>query len=216
MVAAFVNDPWVVRRLPAMVETAGLEGAGLTSHGFAQVADADFMVSTADRGADAPVANGRIGRDLADALKTEARRRVEEGSFFGHIAYAGKPAWALPPRRAPRRPGSRTSALEVDGPQHLLERLVLGGGVRALDVAEPGQHDPIAKVDDGEARRHGRFYPKAVLSGQTGRRASERTVDAVVGRDRGQRRRVAVNGLQSEAGRPPARRPMLADPRGRP
>ncbi|HEX6015765.1 MAG TPA: hypothetical protein VFY87_28965 [Geminicoccaceae bacterium] len=53
------------------------------------------MVSIADRGADTLVANGRIGRDLADALKAEARRRVEDGSFFGHIAYAslvaGKP-----------------------------------------------------------------------------------------------------------------------------
>jgi hypothetical protein len=79
-----------------MVEAAGFEGAGLTNHGLAQVADADYMVSIADRGADALVANGRIGRDLADALKAEARRRVEEGSFFGHIAYAslvaGKPA----------------------------------------------------------------------------------------------------------------------------
>jgi hypothetical protein len=46
------------------------------------------MVSIADRGADALVAPGRIGQPLAEALKAEARRRVETHSFFGHIAYA--------------------------------------------------------------------------------------------------------------------------------
>jgi SAM-dependent methyltransferase len=88
MVSAFVNDPWVVRRLPAMVERAGLVDAGLGSYGFAQIADADYMVGIADRGADTLAANGRIGRPLADALKAEARRSVADGSFFGHIAYA--------------------------------------------------------------------------------------------------------------------------------
>ena len=88
MVSAFVNDPWVVRRLPAMVERAGFVDARLASHGFAQVADADYMVSIADRGAGRLAANGRIGRALADALKAEARRRLMDGSFFGHIAYA--------------------------------------------------------------------------------------------------------------------------------
>jgi arsenite methyltransferase len=96
MVSAFVNDPWVVRRLPAMVEAAGFADAALESHGFVQIADADYMVSIADRGVDTLAASGRIGRELADALKAEARRRVEGGSFFGHIAYAsliaGKPA----------------------------------------------------------------------------------------------------------------------------
>jgi SAM-dependent methyltransferase len=88
MVSAFVNDPWVVRRLPAMVEAAGFADAGLESHGFVQITDADYMVSIADRGIDTLAARGRIGRELADALKAEARRRVEGGSFFGQVAYA--------------------------------------------------------------------------------------------------------------------------------
>jgi hypothetical protein len=49
-----------------------------------------------DLGADALAASGRIGADLADALKAEARRRVASGQYFGHIAYmslvAHKPA----------------------------------------------------------------------------------------------------------------------------
>jgi SAM-dependent methyltransferase len=88
MVSAFVNDPWVVRRLPAMVHTAGFRESRVRSYGFVQIHDADYMVSIADRGVDTLVASGRIGSPLGAALKAEARRRVEDGSFFGHIAYA--------------------------------------------------------------------------------------------------------------------------------
>jgi ubiquinone/menaquinone biosynthesis C-methylase UbiE len=88
MTSAFVNDPWVVRRLPGLVERAGFVGARLRSYGFVQVREADYMVSIADRGADTLAADGRIGAELAGALKAEARRRAAEGSFFGHVAYA--------------------------------------------------------------------------------------------------------------------------------
>jgi SAM-dependent methyltransferase len=88
MVSAFVNDPWVVRRLPAMVGEAGFAHVRMRSHGFVQTHDADYMVSIADRGVDTLAARGRIGVELADALKAEARRRVGEGTFFGHVAYA--------------------------------------------------------------------------------------------------------------------------------
>ena len=46
------------------------------------------MLSIADRGAEALAAAGTIGRELAEALKAEARRRVAAGIFFGHVAYA--------------------------------------------------------------------------------------------------------------------------------
>jgi ubiquinone/menaquinone biosynthesis C-methylase UbiE len=88
MVSAYVNDPWVVRRLPALVGAAGFIPEPLRSHGFVQVHDADYMVGIADRGADALAAAERIGTELAGALKAEARRRVAAGTFFGHIAYA--------------------------------------------------------------------------------------------------------------------------------
>jgi hypothetical protein len=37
---------------------------------------------------DADPAAGRISHATADALAAEARRRSDEGVFFGHIAYA--------------------------------------------------------------------------------------------------------------------------------
>ena len=86
--ASYVNDPWLVRRLTGLVRDAGYRPGRLQSHGIAQVQDPDYMLSVVDRGADALVTGGRIGAGLADALKTEARRRVSAVQFFGHIAYA--------------------------------------------------------------------------------------------------------------------------------
>jgi SAM-dependent methyltransferase len=88
MAAGFVNDPWVVRRLPAMVRQAGLIDAEFRSHGYAQVAEPAYLFSIVDRGADSLLARGVIGHDLAAAMKAEARRRDGDSAFFGHIAYA--------------------------------------------------------------------------------------------------------------------------------
>jgi hypothetical protein len=46
------------------------------------------MLSIPDRGAEALLDNGRIGVDVAAALKAEVRRRSDAGELFGHIAYA--------------------------------------------------------------------------------------------------------------------------------
>jgi hypothetical protein len=45
------------------------------------------MLTIIDRGADILRASGQIGEEVSAALKAEARRRVEVGAFFGHIAY---------------------------------------------------------------------------------------------------------------------------------
>jgi hypothetical protein len=54
------------------------------------------MLTIVDRGADLLRGCGRIGDETAAALKAEARRRAETGTFFGQIAYgsliARKPA----------------------------------------------------------------------------------------------------------------------------
>jgi ubiquinone/menaquinone biosynthesis C-methylase UbiE len=84
----FVHDPWLVRRLPALVRAAGVDIEHVRSYGYVEVSDPGFMLSSwVDLGADALVATGRIGADVASALKAEARRRVASGEYFGHIAY---------------------------------------------------------------------------------------------------------------------------------
>lgn len=94
--SALVNDPWLARRLTSMVREAGFVKSRAMSHGYVCIDDADYMLTLVDRGADALVASSRIGAPLSEALKAEARRRVSDGSFFGHIGYfslvARKPA----------------------------------------------------------------------------------------------------------------------------
>jgi hypothetical protein len=46
-----------------------------------------MLLGWVDCGADALVSSGRVGADMATALKAEARRRVASGAYFGHIAY---------------------------------------------------------------------------------------------------------------------------------
>jgi arsenite methyltransferase len=84
---AYITDPWVARRIPSMLRATGFAVGTARSHGYVQLDDPDYMVSIADRGADALAASGRIGTPLADGLKAEARRRVGAGTFFGHVAY---------------------------------------------------------------------------------------------------------------------------------
>jgi hypothetical protein len=45
------------------------------------------MMTIVSRGIDALAGSQRIGRDVADSLRAEARRRADAGEFFGHIGY---------------------------------------------------------------------------------------------------------------------------------
>jgi SAM-dependent methyltransferase len=87
MMANSVTDRWLMRRLPALVLGCGFELADFRSHGFVETGGGGYMLTIVDRGADILCAAGQIGPELAAALKAEARRRVEAGAFFGHIAY---------------------------------------------------------------------------------------------------------------------------------
>jgi SAM-dependent methyltransferase len=84
-----VYDRWLVRRLPRLVREAGFELLRLRGYSYVEAPSSDgYMLSIPDRGAEALLDNGRIGVDVAAALKAEVRRRSDAGEFFGHIAYA--------------------------------------------------------------------------------------------------------------------------------
>jgi arsenite methyltransferase len=87
-VESSVHDPWLVRRLPDLLDRAGFRPVSVRSHGYLETRDARYTPTIVERGADALLAAGRIGPDTAAALKAEAHRRVADGGFFGHIAYA--------------------------------------------------------------------------------------------------------------------------------
>ena len=84
-----VHDRWLARRLPALATAAGFAVEDERSHGYVEAPTArPYFLALVDRGADLLVHAGRAGPELAAALKAEARRRSEAGTFFGHIAYA--------------------------------------------------------------------------------------------------------------------------------
>jgi ubiquinone/menaquinone biosynthesis C-methylase UbiE len=88
MMANSVNDRFLVRRLTSLVRHARFEPVSFKSHGFAETTGGAYMLSVIDRGADILQASAAMSEASAAALKAEARRRVEAGTFFGHIAYA--------------------------------------------------------------------------------------------------------------------------------
>ncbi len=100
MMANSVTDRWLVRRLPALTQEHGFTLTSFRSHGYVETAGGEYMLSVIDRGADLLSSRGQIDDDTATALKREARRRVEAGTFFGHIAYASLIARKSPPQRA--------------------------------------------------------------------------------------------------------------------
>jgi ubiquinone/menaquinone biosynthesis C-methylase UbiE len=84
---AFIHDVWLVRRLPSLLTSAGFEILSSASHGYLQTSDPEYMLSVVDRGADALVSASGGSLEMATALKSEARRRVEADQFFGFIGF---------------------------------------------------------------------------------------------------------------------------------
>jgi hypothetical protein len=70
-----------------MARSLGFEVASVRSHGYMQNTNPEYMMTIVSRGIDALTGARRIGRDVADALRAEARRRADAGEFFGHIGY---------------------------------------------------------------------------------------------------------------------------------
>ena len=86
--AALVHDRWLIPRLPGLIRDAGFTIMSQRSFGFVETVAPDYMLTIVDRGADVLAASGRIGGELAAALKAEARCRVAGGNFYGSITYA--------------------------------------------------------------------------------------------------------------------------------
>jgi SAM-dependent methyltransferase len=85
--SGFVNDQWLIRRLPGLIAAAGFSVQPTKSYGYTEAPEAGYMLSWIDRGADVLVQAGRISSETAEALKAEARRRSHRKEWFGHIAF---------------------------------------------------------------------------------------------------------------------------------
>jgi arsenite methyltransferase len=84
----FVNDSWLVRRLPQLVSSGGFEIVAMNSHGYVEAPTGAYMLTWIDRGADVLAQSDCITVETSKALKNEARRRSDESKWFGHIAFA--------------------------------------------------------------------------------------------------------------------------------
>ena len=86
--AAFINDPWLVRRMPALLRSAGFEPLRSRSHGYLQTDDPEYMLTLVDRGGRHPRVMGTHRAGSVLSLKAEARRRADANEFFGFIGFA--------------------------------------------------------------------------------------------------------------------------------
>jgi hypothetical protein len=76
-----------MRRLPRIVRAAGFVPGQARSFNFIETEDPATTANWFRRGADGLVKEGRIGTDLAAALKAEIERRVAAGTYFGGMKY---------------------------------------------------------------------------------------------------------------------------------
>jgi ubiquinone/menaquinone biosynthesis C-methylase UbiE len=87
MVANFVYNPWLTRRLSKTLGEIGFEVQSLRSYGYTQTVEPNYMLTLIDRGANMLSGARSLSADTAAALQKEARRRAEAGEFFGHISF---------------------------------------------------------------------------------------------------------------------------------
>jgi ubiquinone/menaquinone biosynthesis C-methylase UbiE len=90
-----VHDAWLMRRIAPLLRASGFEDCRVRGHAYTSAAGSHYFMARVDRGADALESTGTLHASAAAALKQEARTRVAEGTFFGHIAYVS--AHALRP-----------------------------------------------------------------------------------------------------------------------
>ena len=68
-IAALVHDRWLFRRLPTLIQAAGWQVVRTRSHGYVETAEAQYMLTLVDRGADALAAAGIISDETAEFMQ---------------------------------------------------------------------------------------------------------------------------------------------------
>jgi ubiquinone/menaquinone biosynthesis C-methylase UbiE len=86
--ANVVHDPWFVRRSAALVKSAGFAVTSFRTHSYVQTREPSFLLKNFELGVDFLEKDRTISNDLAEALKKEARNRVDEGRFYAQITFA--------------------------------------------------------------------------------------------------------------------------------
>ncbi|MEM7547786.1 MAG: methyltransferase domain-containing protein [Pseudomonadota bacterium] len=96
MINQNVTNLWIMRQIAGMLTDNGFRIEARTGHAYVAEGDATYFLTVIDRGADRMAEDNLLFPETAEALKTEARRRVASNTFFGFMSYvsqiATKPA----------------------------------------------------------------------------------------------------------------------------
>ena len=87
VIGALVANPWVMRQLPRLLRTAGLELVATFSHVLAEIGRADFWSSAIEAYRRLVASTGAMPRQQADAWADRLRSDSDDGVFFGTCNY---------------------------------------------------------------------------------------------------------------------------------
>ncbi|MFA3918974.1 methyltransferase domain-containing protein [Ruegeria hyattellae] len=90
MINQNVTNLWIMRQITEMLTGAGFALGSRQGHGYVAEGEAAYFMTVIERGADRMVETGLLFPETADALKQEARRRVEADKFFGFMSYVSQ------------------------------------------------------------------------------------------------------------------------------
>jgi ubiquinone/menaquinone biosynthesis C-methylase UbiE len=82
-----VHAPHIMRQLPGLIAAAGFAIESLQPHAYVQTTSPDYLLTLLARGMSAAGRAGEIGQAMVKGFDAEARRRVENGTFFGSLTF---------------------------------------------------------------------------------------------------------------------------------
>ena len=90
MIDQNATNLWVMRQISGMLSGVGFDLGRRRGHAYVAEGDAAYFLTVIDRGADRMVETGLLFPATAEALKAEARLRVEADRFFGFMSYVSQ------------------------------------------------------------------------------------------------------------------------------
>ncbi|WP_171052541.1 methyltransferase domain-containing protein [Ruegeria sediminis] len=90
MIDQNVTNLWVMRRVAGMLAASGFDLGKRRAHSYVAEGEATYYLTVINRGAERMAETGVLFPETAEALKDEARRRVEESTFFGFMSYVSQ------------------------------------------------------------------------------------------------------------------------------
>ena len=79
-----------MRQISGILAESGFDLGARIGHGYVAEGEATYFLTVIDRGADRMVEENLLFPETADALKSEARRRVAAKTFFGFMSYVSQ------------------------------------------------------------------------------------------------------------------------------